>query len=1108
MKKNNIFSLLFVFIVGFSPVFGQSSSENYIKSERVCIPGQKTETAVFNLGYADKQIVIIYYDGLGKKTQTNQYHASGDGTKDIITSTKYDDFGREEKQYLPFASAKNGAYHDSVTSVSNFSIYDTPVDVNDDDDDTYAYSQTVYEPSPLNHVDKQASPGNNWRQNSGHEVKFDYVVNTAADAVYHFTETNLQTSSTAELYPVNSLYKTTTWDENTTSADYSHSRKEEFKDKEGRVILKRSWNGSMAHSTYYVYNDLNLLTYVLPPKVTTEDGKVVFTELDQLCYQYKYDKRNRLIEKKLPGAGWVYMIYDNRDRLVLSQDAKLRASGNDPNVDSKKYHYTKYDNLNRPIEQGICTENKVYSTLKTTVGSSNNYTPVGCVADIYIYYDDYDWSPPYSYDNNVYTEHIQTNRVKGLVTGVKTKVLGTNTWLYTVNYYDKYGRLLQQYQANPDGGYNRTSTAYNFTDQPIKQQVYHKETSGSTAITTEEQYTYDHMGRPLTTTHRYNGGTTVTIAQNTYDEIGRLQKKELHNGYQDINYSYNVRGWLTKINDPDENFSTTKLFAEELYYNVTGELVNLADYPQHNGNIAGIRWRNDNSTRSAYAYTYDGLNRLTKGDYGSRTSTGNVTDVSNYDVPTISYDKNGNINSLNRKTSTGGTKENLTYNYLISDPTIAGNQLYSLNGICNGVSANVAGFEYDANGNLVLDVLRGIIVEYYDELDLPKKYSDNFMGRNYVNYEYDAKGNKWSKRSVSDGTINRSTMPIYISTTRYYGSFIYKGEDLDKVLTSEGYYQAGKYHYYLKDHLGSTRMVVSYSGSIPTVEQKTEYYPFGSMFADNSLDKNKYLYNGKELQDEFFENYDYGARFYDPELGRWHSVDPMAEVSRRWSPYTYAYNNPIRFVDPDGMLVDDYFNKEGKYLGKDEAKTDNVKIIDQNDWDSNKTINGDGTESIGHATGKANSTDFSASNLTEDANLSVYDHYNPTDLDLAAKQNETGAGGLTFHAEMKNGKTSERIDVKIEGNKRTKVADHANEIINVFSHEEQHYKDYKALGFNGYRNIPSDRREQRAVSTQMNHESYGGTRPGYQRAVIKYGQSHGMLFPLKPLPAIITPSSR
>ncbi len=120
------------------------------------------------------------------------------------------------------------------------------------------------------------------------------------------------------------------------------------------------------------------------------------------------------------------------------------------------------------------------------------------------------------------------------------------------------------------------------------------------------------MGRLLTTTHSYNGATAVTLASNTYDEIGRLEQKELHNGYQDIDYCYNIRGWLTKINDPDDNFSATKYFAEEIYYDSTGELANLDDHSQYNGNISGIRWRNGNNKRPAYAFTYDGLNRLKK----------------------------------------------------------------------------------------------------------------------------------------------------------------------------------------------------------------------------------------------------------------------------------------------------------------------------------------------------------------------------------------------------------------------------------------------------------------------------------------------------------------
>ncbi|MDR2204862.1 MAG: RHS repeat-associated core domain-containing protein, partial [Flavobacteriaceae bacterium] len=168
--------------------------------------------------------------------------------------------------------------------------------------------------------------------------------------------------------------------------------------------------------------------------------------------------------------------------------------------------------------------------------------------------------------------------------------------------------------------------------------------------------------------------------------------------------------------------------------------------------------------------------------------------------------------------------------------------------------------------------------------------------------------------------------------------------------TAEGYYdyENFRYIYQYKDHLGNVRISFVNNNNTPKVMDINDYYPFGMSFLkpegvvsvyDPMAIPYNYKYNGKELQE--FGAYDYGARFYMPDIGRWGVVDPLAEVSRRWNPYNYAYDNPLRFIDPDGrspVKIGNPESADAKRLQNALLKTETGKQVWQAMVDSERTI--------------------------------------------------------------------------------------------------------------------------------------------------------------------------
>ena len=196
---------------------------------------------------------------------------------------------------------------------------------------------------------------------------------------------------------------------------------------------------------------------------------------------------------------------------------------------------------------------------------------------------------------------------------------------------------------------------------------------------------------------------------------------------------------------------------------------------------------------------------------------------------------------------------------------------------------------YDAGGNMTVDGLRGASISY-NILNLPETVS---IGNGKVSYIYTSAGEKLATRVGS-------------SLTYYRGPLVYSGNNLLYLVHPEGLTRKSTigfvYYYAKRDHLGSTRVLCHASGNTLVADQTTGYYPFGLAHGHGNLNLNRYLFSGKELQDQSLGGkllglYDFGSRFYDPTLGRWFNVDPRLEFV---SPYGYCANNPVLYIDPNG----------------------------------------------------------------------------------------------------------------------------------------------------------------------------------------------------------------
>ena len=672
---------------------------------------------------------VQYFDGLGRPIQTVAWQQTPN-KKDLVSVNLYDANGREQYHYLPFES--NAANTGDITGNGYFK-YDAYAQQSafataQYTGESFYYGHTVFESSPLNRTESSFAPGNSWAGSEGssseRKVKAEYQINTAAEgikiwvmpsvaltsAAYNSTTNNILSTfnlpTTTSVYADGQLYKTITTDE-------EGKKVIEYKDKEGRVILKRiqmnTSGTAVYYSTYYVYDAFGLLRYVIPPAAVDAIGSsstITTTISDELCYHYEFDARHRMIAKKVPGAGWVYMVYDMRDRLVFTQDANMR---NPPSGGQGGWLATLYDINNRPVLTGMMTQTITHLNLIATMpglnytgsttfyGMSVNGNPVNGSASFApltkTQYDSYSFAwtgAAYSTAYNTLVSPLDPNapgietmpaaadaHTLGMVTGTQVKVItdpdnlaSGSTWETSTIFYDDNARPVQTNTVNYKGGSDIVTSLYDFTGRVLSSYTHHTNPEVSSSIThgIASDIEYDHYGRVLKTRKRifYNGNLVQSnrITENSYNAAGQLITKKLgqeKDAYginttgtpiETLNYEYNIRGWLKSINKDYAKVTgstNSNWFGMILSYD-WGFANN-----NYNGNISGITWRSkgDGQKRS-YGFGYDNANRLLYADFNQYASaSGWSKNLNNYTVTmgngtdyTTAYDANGNIKAM------------------------------------------------------------------------------------------------------------------------------------------------------------------------------------------------------------------------------------------------------------------------------------------------------------------------------------------------------------------------------------------------------------------------------------------------------------------------------
>ena len=843
-----------------------------------------------------------YHDLLGRPVETVMTAASPAG-KDIVLLSEYDDFGRPYRKFCPVPmTTSTGAYasfsdiHPEILKFYNWEVY--------------AFSKTLYDDSPLDRPVEEYGPGSPWHTR-GKSVRTSYLVNDGSGLLScsgYLVESDTSLTCVGTLPSGNlRVEKKTDEDGNVTLT---------FTDRLGRKTLDRTVDGERYQDTYYVYDDLGLLRYVLTPEasaVMSSSGMFgdSSSPLSAQAYVYKYDGKGRCVSKRLPGCAPILYRYDKGDVPIFSQDGEMRKRG--------KWMFSFRDALGRDAVSGVWPSAQAPSPAVPVVATYDGASPLGgysvntpvpsdCKPLSVSYYDDHSFMDDLVPSDarrvlacdtlsNYGTPVVGSDRCKGLLTGTAVYSL-TDPTSKTVSsfYYDYQGRLIQSHRKEALGGDGHIHQSLTFTGKPsrTRETVALPDGRIDSLVTVRS---YDGQERLVSETTSLNGRSqSVSYG---YDEIGRMTGRiygtEANPSTLTETLSYNIRDQLTGLSS--SVFSMTLRYQEPT----------LGSVPKYNGGISEWEWNHGAGTETnAWSLSYDGVGRLTD----ARRFVGGAQ-TNSFSERSITYDRNSNALTLTRYGENAATPEEiLAYSY-------DGNLL---SGISNtGASGGGGQYTHDANGNMTHEGLSGLDI-VYNEQNLTRRISSG--GTTLAEYEYLADGTKLRALDGGGNGYQYRGSLIYTQTAGQSDSPVIT---LDCALTSAGRIvretsadgsPTYKVQHYLRDHLGSVRSVID--GDTGAVVETNDYYPSGKRItpppvaepveatSQSATSPNRWLFSGKESQSFLYANIpllDFGARMYNPTIARWTTSDPMSEKYYGISPYVYCLGNPISIIDPNGMDI-------------------------------------------------------------------------------------------------------------------------------------------------------------------------------------------------------------